>query len=86
MAGNREPDAYPAVTVGSEVTTLDGQKVGLIAEVRGRYFKVKTGRFRRDYWLRIDSVRAADRPQTVVLNVPQAQLDGIKIVDIEHLD
>jgi hypothetical protein len=85
MQSNRESNPYVSVTVGSEVRTLDGQKIGVIAELRGRHFKIKTGRFQRDYWLRIDSVRTAEPQQAVVLNVPKARLDDIKMVDIEHL-
>ena len=85
MQSTGEPSAYLHVTVGSEVHTLDGQQLGVIAELRGRYFKVKTGRFQRDYWLRTDSVRSAAPEQPVVLNVPKAGLDDIKMVDIDQL-
>jgi hypothetical protein len=73
------------VTVGSAVQTLDGDRIGTISEVRGKYFKIKTGRFHRDYWLRTDSVRSSGFNE-VTLNVPKAQLDGVKMVDIERLD
>src|SRR6266480_418844 len=72
---------YHAVTTGSSVETLDGQRIGTISEVRGQLFKIKTGRFQRDYWLRIDSVRSAAAGQNVVLNASKANLDDIKIVD-----
>jgi len=86
MNADREPNPYLMVTVGSEVRTLDGQKIGVISELRGRYFKVKTSRWQRDYWLRADSVRSSGPDQGVVLNVPRARLDDIKMVDIERLD
>ena len=69
--------------MGSTVETLDGQRIGVIAEVRAQLFKIKTGRFQRDYWLRVDSVRSAAANASVVLNVPRARLDDIKIVDPE---
>ena len=86
MPSNRETNPSCAVLAGSEVRTLDGQKIGVVAELRGRYFKIKTGRFQQDYWLRTDSVRSAEPQQAVVLNVSKARLDEIKMVDIEHLD
>ena len=63
MQGDRETNPYAAVKAGSEVHTLDGQKIGVIAELRGRYFKIKTPWWQRDYWLRTDSVRSAE-PRT----------------------
>jgi hypothetical protein len=85
MSLDRDTNRYIAVTVGSEVRTLDGQHIGVIAELRGPYFKIKTGRFQRDYWLRTDSVRSAGPLEPVVLNVPKARLDEIKMVDIGQL-
>ena len=72
---------YRTVASGSPVDTLDGQRIGVISELRGQLFKIKTPRFQRDYWLRVDSVRSAEPGQTVVLSVPKAGLDDIKIVD-----
>ena len=86
MESDRPTNPYAAVKVGSEVHTVDGQKIGVIAELRGRYFKIKTPWWQRDYWLRTDSVRSAELNQVVVLNVPKARLDDIKMVDIEQLD
>ncbi len=83
MASETERLGYKKVAVGSTVETLDRQRIGVISEVRGQLFKIKTGRFQRDYWLRVDSVRSAGSNESVVLNVPKAQLDDIKIVDPE---
>jgi hypothetical protein len=74
---------YKIVATGSTVETLDGQRIGVISEVRGNVFKIKTSRFQRDYWLRVDSVRSASANENVVLNVPKAKLDDIKMVDPE---
>ena len=81
MNPEAKPPQYVSVTVGSEVQTLDGQKIGVISELQRNYFKIKTSRFQRDYWLRTDSVRSSDQQQ-VVLNVPKAQLEAIKMADI----
>lgn len=78
---NTRPD-YLTVTVGSAVRTLDDQKVGTVSELRGSYFKIKTGFMQRDFWLRTDCVRTAVPNETVMLNVPKSGLDDIKIVDI----
>ncbi len=72
---------YHTVAIGSPVETLDGQRIGVICELRGQLFKVKTPRFQRDYWLRVDSVRSATPGQSVVLNASKAKIDDIKIVD-----
>jgi hypothetical protein len=74
---------YHQVARDSTVTTLDGQRIGVISEIRGSLFKIKTGRFQRDYWLRVDSVRSSEPGANVVLNEPKARLDDIKIVDPE---
>jgi len=76
-----ERPQYRKVELGSSVATLDGQRIGVISEVHGQLFKIKTGRFQRDYWLRVDSVRSSEAGESVVLNVPKAKLDDIKIVD-----
>lgn len=81
MAAGREQNLYPEVAVGSTVQTADGKNIGAIAELKGRFFRIKTGRFQRDYWLRADSVRAAAPGQPVILNVPNEQLEAIKMVD-----
>ena len=81
VAQESERPQYHAVTIGSSVETLDGQRIGVISELRGQLFKIKTGLFQRDYWLRVDSVRSAVAGQNVVLNASKANLDDIKIVD-----
>jgi len=72
---------YQTVASGSPVDTLDGQRIGVISELRGQLFKIKTPRFQRDYWLRVDSVRSATPGQSVILNASKANLDDLKIVD-----
>jgi len=74
-----EPSPILRVTVGSPVYTADDQALGKVKEVRGPAFKVQTGLFQRDYWLRADSVRQAVPDQTVVLVADKAHIDDYKI-------
>jgi len=73
--------SIPHRCLGSSVETLDGERIGVIAEVRGNSFKIKTQRFHRDYWLRADYVRSSEEGKSVVMNVPKSRLDDIKLVD-----
>ena len=81
MSAESERLGYKKVVMGSTVETLDGERIGVISEIRGDLFKIKTSRFQRDYWLRVDSVRSAQPNENVVLNVPKAKLSDIKMVD-----
>lgn len=81
MDPNAPKNFYRTVALDSPVLTLDAEPVGVVSEIRGMYFKVKTRWWQRDYWLRTDSVRSADPGQPVVLNVPKGDLDSIKMVE-----
>jgi hypothetical protein len=81
VSSSAERPQYRSVVLNSAVETLDGQSVGVISEVHGQLFKIKTARFHRDFWLRVDSVRTSEPGHTVVLNVDKVKLDEIKIVD-----
>ena len=81
MTAESDRPQYHKVELGSTVETLDGQRLGVISELRGQLFKIKTARFQRDFWLRVDCVRSSDAGKSVVLNAPKAQVDNIKIVD-----
>lgn len=74
-------NSYRTVAVDSAVLTLDEQPIGVISEIRGMYFKVKTRWWQRSYWLRTDSVRSAEPGRPVVLSVPKVRLDDIKMVE-----
>jgi len=74
---------YHKVALGSSVETSDGQRLGVISEIRGQLFKIKTGRFQRDYWLRVDCVHSSAAGENVILGALKAKLDDIKIVDPE---
>jgi len=81
VSSSTERPQYHSVALNSAVETLDGQSVGVISEVQGQLFKIKTSRFHRDFWLRVDSVRTSEPGHAVVLNVDKVKLDDIKIVD-----
>lgn len=50
------------VTIGVEVFTTDGDRLGMASEVQGRYFKVDAP-MQPDYWLDFDTIanRMGDR-------------------------
>lgn len=56
-------------TIGCEVATADGAKLGEVKELRGNYFKVDAPR-RRDYWLSIGDI-TADDGKTIQLLFPR---------------
>jgi hypothetical protein len=75
------------VVVGAEVQTQDHQKIGIVAEVRGDYFKIKTSWWQRDFWLRGDIIRSAVPGQVAILKVNKAGLtEEHKIVDVPPRD
>ncbi len=65
------------VTPGCAVFTQDGDQIGRVKEVRGRYFKVDAP-LRPDYWLSRDVVAAAT-PSAVTLAVGKEQLGHVKL-------
>ena len=67
------------VTVGAPVYTPDGDQLGEVKEVRGRYFKVDT-RMAPDYWLRLDAVRSVASGR-VTLAAGKDQLDEYRVTD-----
>lgn len=50
--------AMPAgnITIGTEVYTSNGDKLGTVKDIRGEYFKVDAT-MQPDYWLACDCVR-----------------------------
>jgi hypothetical protein len=86
MWPDKESLPYLKVTVGTEFHTLDDQPIGVVSEIRGDYFKIKTSWWRRDYWLRGDCIGSAVPGHVAVLNVDKAGLNDIKIVDVPPRD
>jgi hypothetical protein len=62
-----ETDPFLRLTVGVTVYTDDGQKIGTVKEIQGRYFKVGTGLLQRDFWLPADCIESAVAGEPVAL-------------------
>ena len=75
----------PEVSVGMEVTTLDGQRIGKVKEVSGEEFLLDRP-LARDLWVPLRAVMATEdytpnfrgpvQPSVVVLNVAEAHIDA----------
>ncbi len=69
-------------TVGTEVMTADGDKLGTVKEVTGFCFKVDA-KMRPDYWLATDSIASADGGM-VRLSFDKNMLGDAKVDSPEH--
>jgi len=72
-----ERGAYSGLTVGAPVVTMDGDQVGSVKEIRGRYFKVDAP-MQPDFWLTLDNVGAGSGGQ-VVLGFNKDQLGDYQL-------
>jgi hypothetical protein len=79
MTSSTESSPFLRVTVGSSISTSDGQKVGKVKERSAGFLKVQTPFLQRDFWLAGDLVSAAVPDDTVTLNVDKAHLDDQKV-------
>ena len=70
----QEPEPFLRVTVGSPNYTPEGARLGKVKEIHGRYFKVETSLFQRDYWLGADTVAQAVPGEEVLLNLDKAEV------------
>jgi hypothetical protein len=57
------------------VFTRDNQRIGKVAERRGRSFKVKAPFFQRSFWLPSSCLRSAGPGEPVLLNVSRAEVE-----------
>jgi uncharacterized protein (TIGR02271 family) len=64
------------ITPGAPVLTSDGNQLGTVKEVKGRYFKVDAP-MAPDYWLSTDCIRSASGQQ-LLLSVDSNSLDSYK--------
>jgi hypothetical protein len=71
-------DPFAGITVGPPVFTRDEQRIGKVAEVRGRHFKVDPGFLQRAYWLPAECVLSVLAGDRIVLTPTKDQLDLYK--------
>jgi hypothetical protein len=69
--------ATDALVIGCSVYTADGDEIGHVKEVRGRFFKVDAP-LRPDYWLSRESI-SATRSNGVTLTVDKDHLGDAKV-------
>ena len=65
------------LTIGAPVLTLDGAKLGTVAAIEGRVFKVDVP-MQPDYWLSADAIRSTAGGQ-VTLGVDKDRLETYKV-------
>jgi hypothetical protein len=68
---------FDELTAGCPVFTPDGDQIGEVKEVRGRFFKVDAP-MQPDYWLTTDCIRSAVGGR-VLLAVDKEHLDDFKL-------
>ena len=73
---------YLKAAMGSAVHTRDDQMIGVISEIRGDFFKIKTKWWQHNFWLRADIIHTAAAGERVLLNVDKDHLEDVKIVDV----
>jgi hypothetical protein len=76
--GARPVDPFPGVTVGLAVVTQDDHRIGKVAEVQGRYFRVEAGILQRDFWLPAECVATVEPDHRVLLSPNRGQLEPYK--------
>lgn len=81
MKSGHEANPYLSVSVGSEVYTSDARRLGVVSEIRGRYFRIKRPWWQRSYWLRTDCVRSSEAGERVVLNVDSDHMEESRMTD-----
>ncbi len=64
-------------TVGCEIYSADGDKLGTVKEVQGAYFKVDAP-MQPDYWLACDCVRGGTAGNRVEVAFQKSELDTYK--------
>ena len=64
-------------TVGCEIYTADGDKLGTVKEVHGTYFKVDAP-MQPDYWLSCDCIRGGTLGNRVDVSFAKSELGDYK--------
>ena len=70
--------------VGAPVCTMDGDTLGKVKEIRGRYFKVDAP-MQPDYWLTTDTITSSSG-QAVMLTFPKDRLGDFKMGEPDLTD
>jgi hypothetical protein len=65
------------ITIGSEVYTSNGDKLGTVKDVRGDYFKVDAA-MQPDYWLACDCIRGGSVGSRVTVMFDKDHLGDYK--------
>jgi hypothetical protein len=81
--GGRKPqeiDPFLGVAKGMSVTTRDNRRLGAVADIQGRSFKVKTRLFQKDFWLLATHVTEANETRGVRLSLNSEQVDQQKLI------
>ena len=63
--------------IGSEVYTMDGDKLGTVKEIQGAYFKVDAP-MSMDYWLACECVRGGSLGDRTEVSFAKSELDTYK--------
>lgn len=68
-----------SIPIGSEVYTLDGNKLGKVKEIRDEYFKVDSS-MKPDYWLSLECVRGGyGTANRVTVALDKSRLSDYKV-------
>lgn len=81
MTSDNIDQSARGVTVGAEVITRDGERLGHVKELRGPYFKVAAPQ-RPDYWLQL-TWADRDADGHVVLEFTHDELHAYQVQDID---
>jgi uncharacterized protein (TIGR02271 family) len=84
IAMTMDRGTYSGLTVGAPVVTMDGDQIGSVKEIRGRYFKVDAP-MQPDYWLSLDNVGAGSGGQ-VVLGFNKDRLGDYQLSSPDEVD
>jgi hypothetical protein len=68
-------------SVGCDVYTADGSKLGIVKEVQGIYFKVDAP-MKPDYWLASECIRGAGMGNRVDLSFQKDDLSKFKRAEV----
>ncbi len=65
---------FERMSIGAAIFTRDNQRIGKVADIQGRYFKVDPGFLQRAYWLPAECVESAGSGEPALLSIPKAEV------------